>query len=133
MVLCTRLEVCERYSNIIDRTQLILIRWVGLTGEIKSFIWKVRLNKIPSKMALRDRGVCMDFKECSLCFGHNESSDHFLLNCQFATKVWKNISRWCGQTIPLNGSLRDCIDSHSVMNGTKDLKNKMEIILMATV
>ncbi|KAK1431060.1 hypothetical protein QVD17_14273 [Tagetes erecta] len=39
--------------------------WVPL--KVKSFIWKVRLNRIPSKVALGVRGVQVGSEECSFC------------------------------------------------------------------
>lgn len=67
----------------------------GTPLKVRSFIWKVRLNKIPSKVALKARGVCVGLEECSSCFGNKETADHVFLSCPFASAVWEKIVGWC--------------------------------------
>ncbi|KAK1412847.1 hypothetical protein QVD17_34393 [Tagetes erecta] len=78
----------------VDLNPVIWSSWIPL--KVRGFAWKVRLNRIPSKKALQDRGVNMFSQECSMCFGSIETADHALNRCSFATVVWNCVRQWCG-------------------------------------
>jgi len=99
---------------------------------VRSFIWKVRLNRIPSKSALFRRGVDVSFVECSLCTCTRETSDHVLLHCHFAAVVCARIFKWCGWSFHMESSIRECIDSYTSLNGSNSMKEVASGILMVT-
>ncbi|KAK1429467.1 hypothetical protein QVD17_11676 [Tagetes erecta] len=110
------------------------MKWAnGVPLKVKGFIWKARLDRIPTKVALTSRGVQVGSEECSFCFGNYESSEHLLLHCLFATMVWNKIARWCGWSMPLFNSVRECMDSYSDITGSNSKKETMAVILKATV
>ncbi|KAK1441033.1 hypothetical protein QVD17_06869 [Tagetes erecta] len=92
----------------IDLNPMLWSSWVPL--KIRCFMWKARLNKIPSKNALMIRGVSIGMEECSLCFGEQETTDHILLHCRFTEKIWAEIFNWCKWPVVANGSIRERFD-----------------------
>lgn len=124
-----RLLALNRGSN--DLNPMNYFKWVPF--KVRSFVWKVGLNRIPSKVALSSLRVHIGYEECSFCFGNQESSNHVLPKCCFAFDVWVKISKWCGRIIPLSGYISDCLDYYSVMVGSKANKETIMVVLMALV
>jgi len=63
-------------------------------------VWKAKENRIPSFVALLNRGIPIDSPFCSSCIGEEETCNHLLVACPFAGAVWKSIFDWCG--VPAN-------------------------------
>ena len=49
--------------------------------------WRVLLNKIPTRMCLRRRGIPLDTYVCALCELKEESCQHLFLECKVASRV----------------------------------------------
>lgn len=68
--------------------------------KVTCFIWRASMGHIPSVMALKSRGVSIDFDICGYCNEIVEDSDHILVGCQ-ATRItrkwilqWRGINDW---------------------------------------
>lgn len=107
------------------------LNWVPL--KVRGFVWKTRLDRIPSKRALLTRGVIVGFEECSMFFGGIETRDNMLLNYSFATEVWLRIYSWCGWSGTTGETIRERIDWPTLLNGTLMVKRTTTLIIMATV
>ncbi|KAL2939352.1 hypothetical protein RDABS01_000184, partial [Bienertia sinuspersici] len=55
--------------------------------KIKNFAWRSCKNGIPVKVNLVKRSACVDSR-CQLCGEDNETTEHILLHCSEARKVW---------------------------------------------
>lgn len=56
------------------------------------------MERIPTTMALSQRGVKIETNNCSACIGESECANHVLIKCPFAATVIQKIIRWCGVT-----------------------------------
>lgn len=77
-------------------------------SNVCAFIWKVMWDRIPMRINLLKRKVIRSIIEarCPLCLEKDETSDHLLISCPFADKVWINCYRWIGVNTALSGSCR---------------------------
>jgi len=83
-------------------------------------------------MNLDKRGVMVGGVECSMCFNEVESTDHLLIRCPFAVKVWKRIGVWCGWSVAQVDFIREKIDHANNINGSEKVKDIASMIIMAT-
>lgn len=59
-------------------------------------MWREAQRRIPSALALVDRGIQAESSMCSSCIDNLERANHLLINCPFAISVRGKIFNWCG-------------------------------------
>jgi len=59
-------------------------------------MWRAMQEKLPTRGNLVRRGVSVPSNLCPLCSKVEETSEHVLINCEVAQKVWDNCDRWIG-------------------------------------
>ncbi|GJV08588.1 RNA-directed DNA polymerase, eukaryota [Tanacetum coccineum] len=63
-------------------------RWISaVPGKINIFAWKVRLDKIPTRLNLSLRGLDIESILCPLCGSYVESSSHLLFGCSLVKSL----------------------------------------------
>jgi hypothetical protein len=73
--------------------------WKSLApSKVCAFTWQVMLDKIPSRINLSRRGILNppESKACVICHSVDESAQHLLLHCDFASGVWYALFNWLG-------------------------------------
>jgi len=63
-------------------------------GPIQMCVWRAMLEKLLSRLNLERRGVLVVSNLCLLCKKVKETTQHVLINCDVAQKVWQNCNRW---------------------------------------
>ncbi|KAJ0938866.1 putative TIR domain, reverse transcriptase zinc-binding domain-containing protein [Helianthus annuus] len=58
-------------------------------------LWRAEMEKIPTKLALRNRNVFNGDPSCPLCSSADESAEHIFTSCYVSSVVWNDISSWC--------------------------------------
>ncbi|KAF5793118.1 putative RNA-directed DNA polymerase [Helianthus annuus] len=91
--------------NELDKIQLIpetkVLKWLTwLPKKVNCFMWRVVLNRIPTREALARRNITLPSVSCVLCNMVEESADHLLVTCQYAQQVWVAISLWIKIPLP---------------------------------
>ncbi|XP_035839067.1 uncharacterized protein LOC118486611 [Helianthus annuus] len=66
--------------------------WV--TKKSSMFVWRAIVEKIPSAVALRNRGMNIQDVMCKICDECEETAVHILLRCNFAKRVWSEVTKW---------------------------------------
>ncbi|KAJ0469380.1 putative reverse transcriptase zinc-binding domain-containing protein [Helianthus annuus] len=89
----------------LDKMHVILetkaLRWLSwLPKKINCFMWRVVLNRIPTREALARRNITLPSATCALCDLVEESADHLLITCQYAQQVWVATSLWTKIPLP---------------------------------
>ncbi|XP_076900492.1 uncharacterized protein LOC143554672 [Bidens hawaiensis] len=88
-------------------------KWVPAKCNIH--VWRVEMNRIPTRGALERRNLSIPSIECALCEVGRESADHITTGCFVSTIVWDHISRWC-KIAPIYGfSVRDMLEFHKII------------------
>ncbi|KAD3068975.1 hypothetical protein E3N88_36855 [Mikania micrantha] len=103
-------EVIESKSLPEDAILLPWSCWLPL--KVNAFAWRAELDRIPSKRNLIIRGIPLN-PLCDSCKGIHESTDHLLIRCSFASRVWDEIFEWCKAPKDLLHSVKEvlCIES----------------------
>lgn len=84
MTYLTKMEMVE---NVPIRFYSLL--WsLHIPSNIVAFVWRISLNKLPTKENLRKQGVVLNELgyQCSFCQDQEESVNHVLFTCRFATR-----------------------------------------------
>ncbi|XP_076936463.1 uncharacterized protein LOC143603585 [Bidens hawaiensis] len=80
-------------GNSDERFGFTWSKWVPIKCNI--FMWRVFLDRLPTKMALLRRSVPVDNPICIWCETCDETIEHLLTGCGIAAGVWNGISSWC--------------------------------------
>lgn len=68
------------------------INWCKVVPiKVLCFIWRVAQGRIHVAVELEMKGIKFNSLLCSLCIGQQESVDHVLVDCLFASKIKDNI------------------------------------------
>jgi len=82
--------------------------------------WRVLLNRIPTRMCLRRRGVLLDTYVCALCELKEESCQHLFLECKVASRVWDLCLRWIGILYVQHNDVRNHFESFMLTQGSNE-------------
>ncbi|GJY66379.1 RNA-directed DNA polymerase, eukaryota, reverse transcriptase zinc-binding domain protein [Tanacetum coccineum] len=70
-------------------------KWVNMVPiKINIHAWKVRLDGLPTRLNLFNRGMDIESISCPLCDNAVESSSHIFFACHIAREVFRKITRW---------------------------------------
>nr|GEU96828.1 hypothetical protein [Tanacetum cinerariifolium] len=84
-------------------------RWVKVVPiKINVFAWRVRLDKLPTRLNLSLRGVEISSIMCPLCNSSVESASHLFFTCHVACLIWKKVLRWWDLDKNMIDSYDDC-------------------------
>lgn len=67
-------------------------RWVP--GKCNVFMWRAKLDRIPTAAALLRRNIIVGDGSCYLCGEGEETSEHLFTACPIANGIWSNIASW---------------------------------------
>ncbi|XP_022040631.1 uncharacterized protein LOC110943184 [Helianthus annuus] len=84
--------------------------------------WRALMERLPTRIALAARNVDIGDIRCVLCGDYDESSEHLFVSCQFAQSVWLVMAQWCKSPPVIAFSLRDVLDAHKFVPGSKKKK-----------
>ncbi|KAD4179850.1 hypothetical protein E3N88_28441 [Mikania micrantha] len=112
-------EVIESKSLPEDDVLLPWSYWLPL--KVNAFAWHAGLDRIPSKHNLIIRGIPIN-PFCDSCKAIHESTDHLLIRCSFASRVWDEIFEWCKAPKDLFLSVKEilCIESEWPISKTQE-------------
>ncbi|KAL4574594.1 hypothetical protein LXL04_021428 [Taraxacum kok-saghyz] len=75
----------------------VLIDWSKIVPlNVRCFIWRTTLRKIPVSANLMSRGIMVQSDLCPLCEAEKETVDHLFTTCKTAEGVKEWIFKWCG-------------------------------------
>ncbi|MFS8016822.1 putative reverse transcriptase zinc-binding domain-containing protein [Helianthus anomalus] len=57
-------------------------------------MWRLLMDRIPTKVALQRRHINVGSPMCIFCVDQEETVDHLFTGCIVATGVWNVIARW---------------------------------------
>ncbi|PWA59926.1 zinc finger, SWIM-type, MULE transposase domain, FHY3/FAR1 family [Artemisia annua] len=100
--------------NLIDKGTLWLdtyaTRWLKeLPAKVIIFIWRMLLNKFPTRMNLMSRGITVQSNQCGICDTGDETINHLMLHYDIARDVWALVGRWRSLDFPNVLSIRELL------------------------
>ncbi|PWA40157.1 reverse transcriptase domain, Reverse transcriptase zinc-binding domain protein [Artemisia annua] len=76
-------------------------RWSKfLPKKVNIMVWKMIMDRIPTRVNLDARGVDIPFVLCPICEGCSETVNHIFFECSFVTQVYNRFARWWDIHIP---------------------------------
>ncbi|GJW79628.1 RNA-directed DNA polymerase, eukaryota [Tanacetum coccineum] len=83
-------------------------RWNRLLPiKVNVFLWRLKLNKLPSRVNLDRRGIDVISINCSSCQGDLETVNHTFFNCGLAKELWPLLAKWWDLDIPMCGNIAE--------------------------
>ncbi|GJR38484.1 RNA-directed DNA polymerase, eukaryota, reverse transcriptase zinc-binding domain protein [Tanacetum coccineum] len=78
--------------------------------KVNVFLWRLHLNKLPSKVNLDRRGVQIDFILCQTCQLDVETVNHIFFNCEMAKYLWSLLAKWWDLDILICANISEWYD-----------------------
>ncbi|GKB64299.1 RNA-directed DNA polymerase, eukaryota [Tanacetum coccineum] len=73
----------------------VATRWVKVMPiKINVFAWRVRLNKLPTRLNLSFKGIDIFTIVCPLCHASVESGSQIFFSCPMTRQLWRKLMRW---------------------------------------
>ncbi|KAJ9555276.1 hypothetical protein OSB04_009890 [Centaurea solstitialis] len=94
-----------------------------LPPKVNCFVWRLLLNRIPTRSNLRSRGISLSLDACPLCLVEEETVEHLFHSCTVVSDVWKWFCKWCKLSMEQHTSL-DHLISSLIDHGTSDKGKK---------
>ncbi|GKC16200.1 RNA-directed DNA polymerase, eukaryota [Tanacetum coccineum] len=106
--------------NSLDVTRLpftnTATRWCKIIPiKVNVFVWRVMLNRLPTRTNLDHRGIDMDSILFPSCNTVAENSNHMFFSCNVALELWNKIAVWLDLHIlefDNMDAMFQCIDGH---------------------
>ncbi|GKA16602.1 RNA-directed DNA polymerase, eukaryota, reverse transcriptase zinc-binding domain protein [Tanacetum coccineum] len=98
----------------------IATRWNrSIPIKVNVFLWRMILNKLPSRVNLDRRGIDVESLLCPICHEDVEAVNHILFTCELAKDLWALLARWWELDIPFCANISEWfswLDSLSISN-----------------
>ncbi|GKE07063.1 RNA-directed DNA polymerase, eukaryota, reverse transcriptase zinc-binding domain protein, partial [Tanacetum coccineum] len=85
--------------SLIDDNSLDVVskatRWNrSIPIKVNVFLWRLMLNKLPTRVNLDRKGVDVGSILCPICSEDVESANHIFFSCEMAKDLWALFTRW---------------------------------------
>ncbi|XP_071705165.1 uncharacterized protein [Rutidosis leptorrhynchoides] len=103
------------------------------TEKINIFLWRLDLDRLPTRSNLIRRGVIVDDVSCPHCNIRLEDIHHTMFSCIVAKGIWRKVSLWVGVDITGFDYWSDWLNwfDQWVANGV--VKNRIFVIVAASL
>ncbi|GJW97577.1 RNA-directed DNA polymerase, eukaryota, reverse transcriptase zinc-binding domain protein [Tanacetum coccineum] len=71
------------------------------------FLWRMALNKLPSRVNLHRKGIDVRSVLCPICQDDVESVNHILFTCDMAKDLWDLLVKWWDLDIPVCANISE--------------------------
>ncbi|XP_021990003.1 uncharacterized protein LOC110886493 [Helianthus annuus] len=95
--------------------------------------WRAVMERLPTRNALAARNIDIGDPSCPFCGEYAETCDHIFVSCHFAQVIWLVIAQWCNIQPVIAFSLKDLLDAHVVMAGSKKRKKVFSAIFQVVI
>lgn len=106
-------------------------KWIP--NKVNCFVWRARIDRIPSACALIRRGVKIQDETCSACISGSETADHMLVTCPFAIAIWNGIWNWCEIIPPQLSNVKEILNFVAMCGKPQTKKRTINSIIFGTL
>ncbi|KAJ0455782.1 putative reverse transcriptase zinc-binding domain-containing protein [Helianthus annuus] len=83
-------------TNFYRPNNNVQMKWKGWVPlKCKIMVWRVLLNRLPTRVELIKRGITLPSDSCILCDSELETTIHLFTGCFFSAEIWSRIEFWC--------------------------------------
>nr|GEY10811.1 RNA-directed DNA polymerase, eukaryota, reverse transcriptase zinc-binding domain protein [Tanacetum cinerariifolium] len=75
--------------------------WTLNNSSVNVFLWRLVLNKLPTRVNLDRKGIDVDSVLCPICCVDVEIANHVFFSCEMAKDLWALMARWWELDIPI--------------------------------
>ncbi|KAM0036425.1 putative reverse transcriptase zinc-binding domain-containing protein [Helianthus debilis subsp. tardiflorus] len=86
--------------------------------KVNFLTWRLFLNRLPTKVALRRRNFQINSLDCVLCEEAEESCDHLFAACSFTQGIWEEVFSWCRIATPFFFGAKDVLVYNTFCRGS---------------
>ncbi|GAU20019.1 hypothetical protein TSUD_273540 [Trifolium subterraneum] len=119
-------------SSMEDFASFLWVKSVPL--KVNIFIWRIFLNRLPTKDNLLRRGVIEVHQElCSTNCGKAEDAVHLFIQCDVYSQVWHLVLNWLGLSTALHVSLGGHTEQFAGLGGNSKTSRNLFTIIWVSV
>ncbi|GJZ59364.1 RNA-directed DNA polymerase, eukaryota, reverse transcriptase zinc-binding domain protein [Tanacetum coccineum] len=112
-------------SNTLD-TDSNATRWNhSIPTKANVFIWRLMLNKLPSRVNLDRKGIDVGSILCPIFQVDVETINHIFFSCDMAMDLWDKLARWWELDIPVCANIWEWFE----WLGSLHVSNKLKLVL----
>ncbi|XP_071719048.1 uncharacterized protein [Rutidosis leptorrhynchoides] len=100
--------------------------------KINIFVWRLLLNRLPTRFNLYIRGIDIDSIVCPTCCVAGESTDHTFISCNLAAAVWNRVKIWTGVSWPHLDNNEDLFNWVDLFAASSVAKSRLYCIVVST-
>ncbi|XP_035844133.1 uncharacterized protein LOC118490545 [Helianthus annuus] len=106
---------------------------VGIGSKVGVVSWRAIPERLPTRAALAARNIDNGDTRCPLCGEYEDTSDHLFVSCHFTQSIWLVIAQWCRIPPMVAFSLKDVLDTHVTVYGSKKKKKVISAIIQVVI
>ncbi|KAJ0907899.1 putative RNA-directed DNA polymerase [Helianthus annuus] len=102
--------------------------------KVNMFVWRALEGKIPTSLALMNRGVPVQNVFCAFCGNMEESADHLLVRCIVADSVWQQIFTWVKAPVGFRPqNMEELMQSINGLSSSTSIRKLIHSIYLVTL
>ncbi|XP_071732701.1 uncharacterized protein [Rutidosis leptorrhynchoides] len=101
--------------------------------KINIFVWRLALDRLPTRLNLSRRGLEIKSISCVLCNHVMESAHHLMFECEVAVELWRRVRLWIDLLLPRFTEWTDWIAWFEDWRESEDTKARLYVIGESTV
>lgn len=102
-----------------DRPVFAMLWKLPVPPKVKLFLWRLFLNRLPTRSNLFDRGIQIQSTVCLLCSSTVETDVHLILNRRRMRPIWNLSLQWLNEMYVIPGTTIEHFMSQSGVAGCK--------------
>ncbi|XP_071719302.1 uncharacterized protein [Rutidosis leptorrhynchoides] len=115
-------------------TNTLETRWVKwLPRKINILLWRVALDRLPTRLNLSRRGLEIEDIGFILCDAYMKSSNHLLFECQLAADIWRKVRLWTDVALPSFSNWLDFVVWYDGWRVKEETKLELYVIVAALI
>ncbi|GJV38241.1 RNA-directed DNA polymerase, eukaryota [Tanacetum coccineum] len=100
--------------------------------KINVFVWKVSLDRLPTRVNLIHRGIYVSYLSCPICSSHSEDTSHLLFSCTMAADVTRLVCHWWDLVWSPLSSYSEWLSWFNSIRLESNLKSMLEGVFFVT-
>ncbi|KAK9078786.1 hypothetical protein SSX86_002844 [Deinandra increscens subsp. villosa] len=108
------------------------LKWLPLVPKnVNIFGWRMRKQRLATKLGLRLRNINVGSLFCPLCDEVEESEEHLFTSCLVSSAIWAMISDWCSIPPIFAFSISDLLQVHQTCGKSPKSQKLVQMVVLA--
>ncbi|XP_071728466.1 uncharacterized protein [Rutidosis leptorrhynchoides] len=120
-------------DQVLPSSSLYTIWLKQVPRKINVYLWRLALDRLPTRLNLLRRGIEIQTIRCVSCDIAIESIHHVMFDCEVASDLWRRIRIWTEMSLPIFSEWVDWIAWYEEWRESEDTKVRLYVIVASTV